>query len=178
MAQLWGSLMSTKSELRIQAKEIRKKLDMKTISHKLALKLKNTKEYKNAKNIMIFYPKNDEVDLIELLDDKSKNFFLPKISGEELLCCPYKKNEELCESCFKTKEPLTESVDETIIDLVIAPALAVDKNNYRLGYGGGFYDRLFARIHCIKIVCIPKELVVNSVYPEKHDIIMTKIILS
>ena len=57
-----------------------------------------------------------------------------------------------------------------MIDLVIVPALAVDKNNYRLGYGGGFYDRFLRDKSVTKIVCIPKELIVESVYPEKFDI--------
>ena len=41
-------------------------------------------------------------------------------------------------------EPTTEPVKKSILDLIIVPALAVDKNNYRLGYGGGFYDKFLA----------------------------------
>ena len=119
---------------------------------------------------MIFYPKVEEINLLNLLEDESKNFYLPKIDGNNLLCCSYTKGDELCESCFKTKEPLTEGVNETILDLIIIPALAVDKNNYRLGYGGGYYDRFLKNLHCTKCVCIPKDLLVESVFPEKHDI--------
>ena len=67
---------------------------------------------------MIFYPKENEVDLLSLLSDESKNFYLPKIDGENLLCCSYKNGDILCESCFKTKEPLSEPIDKTILDLV------------------------------------------------------------
>ena len=107
----------------------------------LILKLIETNEYKQAKNIMIFYPMKNEVNLLELLNDSSKTFFLPKIDGKNLLCCEYKNGDELYESCFKTLEPLTKSVNKNQIDLVIVPALCCDKSNYRLGYGGGFYDR-------------------------------------
>ena len=31
------------------------------------------------------------------------------------------------------------------IDLAVIPALAVDKRGYRIGYGGGYYDRFFAQ---------------------------------
>ena len=107
-----------KQLLRKLVKEERKKLDIKTLSNKLVEKLKLTNEYKQAKNIMIFYPKGDEINLLSLLEDKSKNFFLPKIFGENLLCCPYNKGEELCESFFKTKEPTTEPVENDLIDLI------------------------------------------------------------
>ena len=130
-----------KQQLRKWAKEERKKLNTTELSNFLVQKLQDTSEYKNAKHIMFFYPLEYEINLLPLLNDKSKNFYLPKINGKNLLCCSYKNGDILCESCFKTKEPLTEPIDKSILDLVIVPALAVDKNFYRLGYGGGFYDR-------------------------------------
>ena len=133
-----------KQQLRKWAKEERKKLNIKELSSVLVKKLCSSDEYIQAKNIMLFYPLEYEINLLEILKDDTKNFYLPKIDGENLLCCPYKEGEELCDSCFKTKEPLTSPVEESIIDLLVVPALAVDKNNYRLGYGGGFYDRFLS----------------------------------
>ena len=150
---------------------------MKALSKRLAQKLRNTEEYKSAKNIMIFYPLKDEVDLLELTNDNSKTFYLPKIDGDNLLCCKYDSNTELCESCFHTKEPVTEQTTFTHHpDLVIVPALAADKNNYRLGYGGGFYDRFLSKTETIKIVCLPKQFVVETVYPENFDIPVDRVI--
>ena len=168
--------MNNKQQLRKWAKEERKKLNIEKISLELVQKLKETEEYKHAKNIMIFYPLKDEINLLSLLEDKTKNFFLPKIKGENLLCCPFSQGGELCISCFKTKEPNTEPIEKDLIDLVILPALAVDKNYYRLGYGGGFYDRFLAGVNVIKIVCIPNEFLVETVYAEIHDIRIDKLI--
>ncbi len=139
-------------------------------SSQLLSKLIETNEYKQAKNIMIFYPMKNEVNLLELLKDSSKTFFLPKIDGKNLLCCEYKNGDELCESCFKTLEPKTEGVNKNQIDLVIVPALCCDKSNYRLGYGGGFYDRFLEDFKGKTVVCLPKELVVENIYPEEFDI--------
>ena len=165
-----------KEYLRKWAKEERKKLNIKELSFVLVQKLKKSDEYKQAKNVMIFYPLEYEVNLLWLLDDTTKSFYLPKIDGKNLLCCPYKKGDELCVSCFKTSEPLTNPVDESIIDLVVVPALAVDRNNYRLGYGGGFYDRLLSRIKTKSVVCIAKEFVLDTVYFEAYDIAVDKAI--
>lgn len=159
--------MQDKKSLRKWAKENRIKF---TDSEKLVQALKNSSEYKNAKNIMIFYPLKNEVNLLPLLEDKTKNFYLPKIVGENLLCCPYSAGDELCVSCFKTMEPLTEACDKNLIDMAVIPALCCDKNNYRLGYGGGFYDRFLKDFRGTKTVCLPEELIVETVFPESHDI--------
>lgn len=143
---------------------------------KLVSLLKNTAEYKQAKNIMLFYPLKNEVNLLSLLEDKTKNFYLPKIDGKNLLCCPYSNGDELCFSCFKTKEPLTSPVDKNLIDLVIVPALCCDKNNFRLGYGGGFYDRFLKDYAGKKVVCIPKEFIVNTIYPDSYDVAVDLVI--
>jgi 5-formyltetrahydrofolate cyclo-ligase len=153
--------------------ELRKKyknFDKSVFSSKLVENLKKTQIYKHSKNVMIFYPLPNEVNLLSLLKDKTKNFYLPKIDGEQLLCCPYNEGDELCESCFKTLEPKSEACSKSILDLVILPALACDKNGYRLGYGGGFYDRFLETFCGKKIVCIPSLLVLDTVFPESHDI--------
>ena len=165
-----------KRQLRIKIKDERKNLQIKMLSDIFVEKLLQLEEYQRAKNVMLFYPLKFEIDLLRLLKDNNKNFYLPKIEGNNLLCCSYRVGEELCESCFKTKEPLTLSVNKTILDMVIVPALAVDKNNYRLGYGGGFYDRFLKGINATKLTCVPKEFILETVYPEEHDIKIDKVI--
>ena len=165
-----------KQSLRKWARGKRKELDMPAISTTLVQKLVQTKEYKDSKNIMLFYPLSDEVNLLSLLDDDSKNFYLPRIKGKDLECCLYKIGDELCESCFHTKEPTCQACNKMNIDMVVVPALACDKDGYRLGYGGGFYDRFLQNFKGIKIVCIPSQLSVETVYPEKHDIKMDLVI--
>lgn len=167
-----------KQSLRKWARGKRKELDMERVSSILAEKLIQTEEYKNSKNIMLFYPLPDEVNLLLLLKNKTKNFYLPRIKGDELECCVYKEGDELCESCFHTKEPTCNACNKTNIDMIIVPALAIDKNGYRLGYGGGFYDRFLSNFIGIKVCCIPKEFILETVYPEKHDIKMDLIISS
>lgn len=168
----------SKQGLRLWAKKEREKLDIESLSRILAKKLKDSDEYQQAKNIMIFYPLKNEINLLELLKDKSKNFYLPKVQEKTLICCPFNENTELCVSYFGTKEPNTEAIENNLIDLIIVPALAADKNNFRLGYGGGFYDRFLAETNSKKIVCIPKALLVDSINPESFDIPVDRIIIA
>ncbi|MBO5738335.1 5-formyltetrahydrofolate cyclo-ligase [bacterium] len=166
-----------KQELRKWAKEERKKLDIRNLSLISVEKIIELEEYKQAQNIMLFYPLKYEIDLLTLLKNQEKNFYLPKIEENNLLCCPYKIGESLCKSCFNTFEPFSQPVNKTTLDLVVVPALAVDKSNYRLGYGGGFYDRFLNGLTCTSITCIAKALVLDTVYPEKHDMQIDKLII-
>ena len=165
-----------KTNLRQWAKKERKIFDIKQISKSLVKKIESTDIYKTSKNIMIYYPLEFEINLLELLDDETKNFYLPKINGENMECCPYNKDCNLTKSCFNTQEPCTKPCDKNILDLIIVPALACDKNNYRLGYGGGFYDRFLKDLNTYTIACVPKQLIVENIFPEKHDIPINLII--
>lgn len=159
--------MDSKLQFRTNCKNIRKTLDMTKKSRELVSKIRELKEYITARNVMIYYPLKYEVDLLELLKD-DKNFYLPKVKDDELLVCPYSNKFELSE--YNIQEPCTNPVEPDILDLVIVPALAVDKNNYRLGYGKGFYDRFLGQYPNIKsITAIPDELVFDSLPVESFD---------
>ena len=106
-----------KQILRKWARDKRKGLDIETISSILAEKLTKTDEYKNAQNIMIFYPLKDEINLLSLLKDKTKKIYLPRIKDDNLECCQYFEGDELCESCFHTMEPICEPCNISNIDL-------------------------------------------------------------
>lgn len=161
--------MDKKTDLRIWAKGLRKNLDVSTKSLVIVKNIRNLECYKMAKHVMIFYPKKYEVNLLALLDD-DKEFYLPRVSGENLLVCPYKKDDEISISDFNICEPCSNPVDASCLDLILAPALVVDKNNYRLGYGGGFYDRLLSKNTVKSIVPIPKDFVVECLPIEETDI--------
>lgn len=168
--------MEGKSSLRIKAKNIRKNLPMADISIKLAELIKQTEVYKNSHSVMLFYPAEHEVDLRTLLSD-DKNFYLPRVKGKELEICPYKSGDELKESNFGIFEPVLKPVEPEILDLVIVPALMCDRHGYRLGYGGGYYDRFLSKNKKLKtIIPIPKELYVNELPHEIHDIKVDEVI--
>ena len=166
-----------KNSLRKNAKEIRKNLFSKNANSIANSRVQQSSLYKNSKNILIFYPLKYEFNFLELLND-DKNFFLPKVCGEKLQICPYKKEDILIKSDLNICEPCTNSINPNQINLAIVPALMADKNCFRLGYGGGFYDRFLSENPNIKTITVVfKELFVESLPHEEFDVKIDEIIL-
>ena len=161
--------MIDKNELRKKAKNIRINLPMGKISAQLVNLIRTNEYYIKANNIMIFYPVK--------YDDKK--FYLPKVNGSDILICPYCS--ELKKSDLGIYEPCSQPVNSKVLDLVIVPALMADRQGYRLGYGGGFYDRFIEKHgQNFKTLCpIPKELFTEKLpvekYDKKTDIVITTI---
>lgn len=167
---LYIKKMDNKTNLRTKAKNIRKTLPMREISTNLTKLIQLHPYYKSANNVMLFYPTKYEVDLLELLID-NKNFYLPKVNENKLEVCSFYKDDKLEKSSFNILEPCTNPVNPTILDLVIVPALMADKKGYRLGYGGGFYDRFLTKFgkNFKTITPIPQELFVDSLPIDEFD---------
>ncbi len=167
--------MFNKDNLRQNAKNIRKTLDMKSISKEIVANIRESEVYKKSKSVMIFYPLKNEVDLLDLLKD-DKDFYLPRVNGDELECCPYKQGDELSISSFKVLEPVCKSVSKSEIDLVFVPALCVDNTCNRLGYGKGFYDRFLSDYNGASIIVVPEELIFKDICTSDNDVCCNGII--
>lgn len=160
--------MENKTALRTEIKSLRKNLDITGISKILVEKIKMHQAFKSADNVMIYYPLKYEINLLELLKE-DKNFYFPKVDGENLLVCPY--NDNFQKSELNILEPCSEPVSAEILDLIIVPALAIDKSNYRLGYGGGFYDKFLSKNPGIKtLVPICSKFVYEKLPHEDFDV--------
>ncbi|MEX4010357.1 5-formyltetrahydrofolate cyclo-ligase [Neoaquamicrobium sediminum] len=63
-------------------------------------------------------------------------------------------------------------------DIVVAPVVGFDSGNYRLGYGGGFFDRTLAAMTKRPLVIGVgySEARIATIYPQPHDIAMTTIV--
>ncbi|MGH8762016.1 MAG: 5-formyltetrahydrofolate cyclo-ligase, partial [Nitrosospira sp.] len=74
--------------------------------------------------------------------------------------------------------PIPDNTNPVTVDAVIIPMIGFDRRGFRLGYGGGFFDRTLVAID-------PKPLVIgvafeilrlHSVHPQEHDIPMDFIV--
>lgn len=169
MCSLYIKNMDNKTDLRLWAKSIRKTLPIEKVSTAIVEKIRQHCFYKNAKNVMLFYPLPYEINLLPLLED-DKSFYLPKVSGENLFVCPFTKGGKFEVSSFNIKEPCSAPINPACLDLIIVPALAADKSGFRLGYGGGFYDRFLSQTNCKTILPIARQLLIDKLPSEKFDI--------
>lgn len=135
-----------KNELRRYFLNNRKKIsnsDKKIWDDEIKNKVIESKAYKNAKSIFIYYSTDDEIDTKEIIKkaflDK-KEVYIPKIiKKSEMIPVLLTSFDDLDYGKYKIKTSRLEITNENI-DLTIVPGLSFDENKYRLGYGGGFYD--------------------------------------
>jgi len=90
----------------------------------------------------------------------------PKLENRVL-----KSFEALETGVMKTQYPADADVYEGPFDLIIVPGLAIDRTNFRLGYGGGYYDHFLAQHpEAYKVgIYYPVQLL-DSVPVEPHDV--------
>lgn len=74
--------------------------------------------------------------------------------------------------------PIPAEGDPVIPDIVIAPLVGVDPGNYRLGYGGGFFDRTLASLPAKPLVIgVGYEMQrIPTIHAQSHDIPMDRIV--
>lgn len=129
----------------------------------------------NAKVIHTFIPLGSEIDITNLINkllDEGITIIAPKsLKGRKLKNLILKSLDELEEGIFKTKHPAGDNEYTGKIDVLIAPGLAFDKHNNRLGYGSGYYDIFLAdNPSTLKVgICFPFQLV-NQLPIDTHDI--------
>lgn len=99
---------------------------------------------------------NDEIDVGPLMRRLAEQGFalaLPVIAGKgkPLVMRAWKPGERLLKKTWGIEEPPSDA-PEVHPDIVLVPLLAFDSDGYRLGYGGGFYDRTLAKLRAMKSV--------------------------
>ncbi len=152
-----------------------------SLSKKVIENLVNTEYYKDAKNIMTFISFGSEIDTHQFIKEaieEGKNIFVPVTFHESREMKPslLKSFDELENGYFNIltpKEEFIRYIDPLEIDLVIVPGAVFDRRGYRIGYGGGFYDRFLSskiRKDTSKIAIAFELQIVDNVPTEDYDI--------
>lgn len=145
----------------------------------IAKKFLELKQYKESKNILAYFPFRSELDtkmIISKALKQGKNIILPRVNKNRLDL--YHINDlanDLARGCYDIMEPVVskcKKADPSRIDLAIVPGVGFDVKMNRLGYGGGFYDRLLGEIppQAPKIALAFDLQIVATVPVSDHDL--------
>ncbi|MEG1916654.1 MAG: 5-formyltetrahydrofolate cyclo-ligase [Muribaculaceae bacterium] len=152
--------------------------ERQSASQKVLALLERTEAFMQSSKILMYYSLADEIDTHLFLDkwDKRKELYLPRVNGENLEILQYNKS-SLQTGAFKIEEPIgTQLYNICDIDLIIVPAVALDRVGNRIGRGKGFYDRLLTGSKATKIGVIYDFQLVDYIAREAHDVALDYVI--
>jgi 5-formyltetrahydrofolate cyclo-ligase len=130
--------------------------------------------FQSAQRVLAYLAFRNEIDLSALLAKfPAKQWVIPRTVSQPEPCLvlhPYEPM-HLVRHPFGMLEPEPDLpvVRAADLDLVLAPGLAYDRRGYRLGMGGGFYDRLLPDVSAPKVGVVYAALIVETVPAEAHD---------
>lgn len=132
-------------------------------------------EFQSAKVIASYISYGVEPDTNALNQEvisAGKTLVVPRINGLDLDWIPWDGNQSNLIKVKNLQEPTGQPLsDLSVIDLIFVPALRIDRSGYRLGQGGGYYDRALAKISAFSIGLIhPEEIAGQDLPRENFDI--------
>jgi 5-formyltetrahydrofolate cyclo-ligase len=165
-------------ELLIQKRRMLSDEDRTNMSAAILEQLEKMTVFQEAKTVLLYYPKNNEVDVLPLFKrHKDKTLLLPVTHRNGMTANPYEGNDKMHRGNFGIPEPTTPAY-EGKIDVIIVPAVAFDKNGNRLGRGGGYYDRFLKKQPHATLIGVGYDFqLVDEVPVRKHDQKVHRVIL-
>lgn len=147
-------------------------------------KIKHTWDWEIAKVIGVTISINHEIDTYRLIESAwraNKKIVIPKTSPKQKLMDFYLLTsfDQLEDASFGLKEPkenVCKKVRKEEIDLLIVPGVVFDHKGFRVGYGGGFYDRFLTDFNGRTAALAYECQVVERVPREGHDIAVNQVI--
>ena len=168
----------TKAELR---REIRQRLKTPGAAHAeksraICAALSAQPAFQRSRRVALFSPLPSEPDLNSLWEHNDRVFCYPRVAGEKIEFVEIAHLHDLVDSAWNpwVREPgaaAAQVIAPAEIDLILVPGLAFTRDGWRLGRGGGFYDRFLSQLpaHATKLgVCFDLQLV-SALPTEPHD---------
>jgi len=141
-------------------------------------------EVEAASTVLAFSSFGSELPMlpvIEALVARGIRVGLPVITGTQIEARTWQPGEPTTPTSFGALEPDDgRSIEPSSIDVILTPAVAVDRTGRRVGYGGGFYDRFLPRTRddAARVAVVLTEQLVDEELPAgsfdlRVDVIVT-----
>lgn len=134
-----------------------------------------------GKMISLYWPFRGEPDLrgwMESVNERGGRTALPIVveKGQPLIFRAYRYGDRLERGVWNI--PIPAEGDPVVPNVVISPIVGIDPDKYRLGYGGGFFDRTLASLpRKALVIGIGYEMQrIPTIYPQPHDIPMDAVV--
>lgn len=138
-----------KTELRrylLQTRQSQTVEEWKQKSDRIVSQLQNSVIFNQATTVLAYFSFRQEPDLSSLFNDSQRRWGFPRCIGKSLSWHFWNCDDELISGKYGISEPHPDAdmISPDEVDLIIVPCVGCDRQGYRLGYGGGYYDRLLS----------------------------------
>ena len=167
-----------KQKLRQKCKHIRNSLDagFRTKScQDICDHIADWDVFQKANVVLTYMPMQNEVDLTPLLRCYHlKKWVIPRILPENQMVFQQYDPDKLILHTYGMWEPAPDCpvIPSAEIDLALVPGLAFDAQGWRLGFGGGFYDRFLCNYKGVTLGIAYHSLFLERVVYDSYDIPM------
>ena len=162
-----------KEFLRKKYKEKRDNIKNKVTKDNLIYqKVINNKDILSSKTLLIYISINSEVDTIKIINYflYAKNIAVPKVIDNNMYFCYITNLNDLTPGKYNIPEPTNENIVTDFDNAIcIVPGICYDKENYRIGYGKGYYDRFLSKNKIKTIGLCYKECMIEKIDNDKYD---------
>ena len=154
--------------------------DIEELNSKIQINAINEIDFKSSVNTLLYFPYKNEISTDQIIDELSKhsnNIYMPKIVSENKLKFNiFKEGESLRKNKYGIDEVLNNNyINPELLNIMLIPFVGIDKKGYRLGYGGGFFDRTLEKLKSKKNKPLFVGLgydyqILDKHFGESHDI--------
>lgn len=149
--------------------------EVAAVSTALCHRLARMAVLRAAGTVMTYLAFRNEPDLTLLIDLLPEiHWTVPRMEGRKLVVHTYEPD-QLVPHRYGMLEPTLDApvVDPSQLDVVLVPAVSLDRHGRRLGFGGGFYDRFLVRTSAVRIgvihdACLGRDLPCHQ-YDQRMD---------
>lgn len=173
-----------KETLRKELKKQRAACDTPMLEAKssaIAEKVLKSRAFTDARTVFCYLSYNKEIKtdaIVEAVLKQQKRLAVPVVTGSVMVAAGVKSLDNFEKNSYGILEPMDYTpFDKEEIDLIIVPGFGFNPFGYRVGYGGGFYDKYLDDFRGTALGLVFSDFVLYNFVPSGYDIPVNQLII-